>query len=225
MGLCSFPCSVPDPRSNGSPRNRHAPPILRALGRGSSMSLSSRRPRGLVWNFGLDELCQLDERLLPAELAGVDGDHVGDALLHDAQLGTAGHLPQVDRGVHLAGHTRVVEPLRVTDALMRYELTIRAAEGVASARREVRERHLEGAAGPRVQVVDPTRESVRRKPFGRGIRIEEGAIQLLRLRAQHAVQPNYVEWHGESPFAGAFRAPTPTSRSARRRIDNAGFLR
>src|SRR5690242_8157589 len=109
---------------------------------GAADAIESRARRRLVRNLGLDEIRELGERLLPAEIARLDWDRVGKTRLDDAQLGSAGHLPQRDRRLHLAGQVRIVELVRVTDALVRYELEVRASEGVAVSRREVRERHL-----------------------------------------------------------------------------------
>ncbi len=45
---------------------------------------------------------------------------------------------------------------------------------------EVGERHFEGAADFRLQMVHLGGESVRRKPFGHGVRIEKRAVDSLR---------------------------------------------
>ena len=57
-----------------------------------------------------------------------------------------------------------------------HQFEVLAAEGVALAGGEVRERHLVGAADLGVQVVDLAGESVRRKPLGHRVGVEERPI-------------------------------------------------
>src|SRR2546429_9962443 len=61
--------------------------------------------------------------------------------------------------------------------------------------REIRERHLVGAADFGVHMVPLAREPVRRKPFGHRIRVDERPIDLLGRRTQHAVKPDGVCRH------------------------------
>jgi hypothetical protein len=63
---------------------------------------------------------------------------------------------------------------------------------VALAGGEISERHLVGAADFRVQVMDLARESIRRKPLGQCVRIEERPINSLRCRPEHTVEPDGV---------------------------------
>jgi hypothetical protein len=53
--------------------------------------------------------------------------------------------------------------------------------------REIPERHLEGAAHLRVEVIDVARKSVRWQPLGNGVGFKESAIHALGRRAQHPV--------------------------------------
>src|SRR5665213_197317 len=39
-----------------------------------------------IWNLGLDQLCQLRERFLPAEIAHLGRNDVRHAFLHDVQF-------------------------------------------------------------------------------------------------------------------------------------------
>ena len=69
------------------------------------------------------------------------------------------------------------------------------------ARGEIRERHLEGTADFGVHVMNLARESVRRKPFGHCVGIQERAIDLLRRRTEHAVKPDGICRHDCAPLA------------------------
>ena len=60
--------------------------------------------------------------------------------------------------------------------------------GVAA--REIAERHLERAADGGLEVMDRAGEAVRGEPFGQGIGLEEGAIDLLRAGAKDTVEAN-----------------------------------
>jgi hypothetical protein len=90
----------------------------------------------------------------------------------------------------LAGQGRVVELVVVTKELVRLEFEIRSAEGEAASGAEIGERHLVGASDPGIEVMGLARESVRWKPFGHCVRVEECPVNSLWRRAQHSVQPN-----------------------------------
>ena len=63
---------------------------------------------------------------------------------------------------------------------------------------EIGERHLVRAADFRVQVMNLARESVRGKPLGHRVCIQECPINPLRRRAEHSVKSNdvcIVCWH------------------------------
>src|ERR1043166_212930 len=54
-------------------------------------------------NLRLDETGKQPKRFLPAEIAGLQRNDRGYAFLHDVQLGSAGHLLQRHRNLHLSG--------------------------------------------------------------------------------------------------------------------------
>ena len=51
-----------------------------------------RSPFSLLIDFGLDEAGEISQRLLPAEIARLHRNGVGNAFLHDSQLGADGYL-------------------------------------------------------------------------------------------------------------------------------------
>ena len=104
----------------------------------------------------------------------------------------AEYLLQDDRRLHFSREVRIVELVRVADALAGLQLQIRSAEGVALAGGEIGERHLVCAADFSVQVMDLARESIRWKPLGHRVRVQERAINSLRRRADHSVKSNGV---------------------------------
>src|SRR5688572_1608104 len=65
----------------------------------------------------LDERRELRERFLPAEVARLERDRVGDARLRDDELGADRDLFQRDRRFHLAREARIVEAVRVAQPL------------------------------------------------------------------------------------------------------------
>src|ERR1700704_4306053 len=121
---------------------------------GSSGNLTA----GLLIDLGLDELRQVSQRLLPAEIAGLRWNGVRHAGLFDVHLRTDQDFLQSHGHLHLAGQVRIVEKVRVTQALPRDELNIFAAEGVAVTVREVPEGHLECAADLRLVLVHGSSE-------------------------------------------------------------------
>src|SRR5581483_6858827 len=185
---------------------------------------AARRSAASLLDFGLDQPRQRRERLLPAEIARLERNDVGHSLLHDVHLRADGHLPQGDRHPHLARQARVVEPVGVADALGARQLEILPAERVALAGREVRERHPEGAADPRVQVVHLAREPVRGQPLDHRVRVEEGPVDLLGRSPQHAVKPDGVARHrlllssARSALDAGERAPRGTAAPPPHRI-------
>jgi hypothetical protein len=71
---------------------------------------------------------------------------------------------------------------------------------VTLAGREVGERHFEGAADLGVQVMDLGGESVRWKPLGHGIGVEECAIHFFGRRTKDPVQTNGTGGHDIIPL-------------------------
>ena len=78
--------------------------------------------RRLVRDLGLDELRQQRQRFLPAEIAGLGGMTSGIPSCTMFSSVPHGHLLQRDRHLHLARQVRVVELVRVADALVRHQL-------------------------------------------------------------------------------------------------------
>src|SRR6266446_7846349 len=161
-------------------------------GRPAAALAANRVPvrHALVWNLGLDELRKECQRLLPAEIARLGRNDAGHPFLHDAQLCADGYLPQGYRRLHLSRQARVIELVRVANALVARELDVRSAEGVTLAGCEVGERHLVGATYPGVLVVNLAGESVRWQPLGQRVRIEERSVDPLWRSSQHTVKPN-----------------------------------
>src|SRR5438067_175918 len=82
---------------------------------------------------------------------------------------------------------------------------------MAHARGEIAKRHPEGPADFRVEVMHGASKAVGRQPLRQGVRLDEGAIDLVGLRGQDAVQSNGVG-HGCFSRAGApTMQPTATS--------------
>src|SRR5437868_9093408 len=105
-----------------------------------------RSLRPLIRDLGFDELGQEGERFLPAEAASLGRNGVRNPFLYDVQLSSAEHLLQGNRRLHRAGKVRIVELVRVADALVRRQLEKSSAKGVAFSGGEIRERHPVGAA-------------------------------------------------------------------------------
>src|SRR5689334_16979798 len=86
------------------------------------------------------------------------------------------------------------------------------------ATREVRERHLVRAANGGLEMMDRTRESIRRKPFANCTSINKGTVNSLRRRHQHAMKFDCVRIICCHDFA-----PLTLSRTAQGQIDNQGM--
>src|SRR5262249_8251678 len=144
----------------------------------------------LIWNLGLDELSKQGQRFLPAEIASLGWDDGRHAFLNNAQLRADGYSLEANRRLHFPRQIRVVELVRIADALVRRQLAIGPAKRVALAGAEVGERHPMGTADPGVQLLNLGRKAVRRKPFDHRVRIKERAVDPLRWCTQHAVKPD-----------------------------------
>jgi hypothetical protein len=153
--------------------------------------------RPLIRNLGLDQFGQEDEGLLPAEVAHLRRNGGGQSFLLDVQFRAAGDLFQINGRFDFSRQVWVVKFVGVTDAAMRRQLAIFSTEGMSRAGAEVGERHFEGAADSCLQVVHLAGESVRRKPFGLGIRIKESPVDLLGRRADDTMKSDGVRGHGE----------------------------
>src|SRR5690606_7395566 len=102
---------------------------------------------------------------------------------------------------HLAGHVRVLERVRVDDALVRYQFLPFPAEAVAVAAGEVTEGHPVTAADARVERVDGAGEAVGRQPLGLGRGVGEGAEHAFGRGGEHAVETD-GSCHGPAPVFG-----------------------
>src|SRR5467141_1304551 len=157
-------------------------------------------PRGqasstLAGNLSFDELCEKDERFLPAEIAGLGRNGIRYPFLHYVQLSTARDLLQGYSRLHFSGQIRVVEFVRVANAFVWHQLKILSAERVAMARGEVCERHLVGTADFRIQMVNLAGKAIRREPFGHCVGIEKRPIDSLGRSTEHTVEPDDVCGH------------------------------
>src|SRR5262249_31526519 len=116
--------------SSRVPNNSHSPDKL-------------ARPRDMtslfasVLDLGLDEHDEVIERLLPAEITGLDRDGRRQALLDDIDLRTDRHRLQGDGGDHLTEQVRILEAIRVADELICNEIQVLAAEDVRLAGGEI----------------------------------------------------------------------------------------
>src|SRR5438874_5371633 len=91
----------------------------------------------LVRNLSLDKFRQQSQRFLPAEIARLGRNDRGHTFLRDVQLSSAGYFLQRDRHLHFSRQVRIVELVRVTDALVGFQFEITPAEGVALAGGEI----------------------------------------------------------------------------------------
>src|SRR6185369_3490764 len=157
---------LPRNRYFGGIEPRQSPPTPRSppwKGGGFYRSARPRRAAASLVDLGLDELRQLPQRFLPAQITGLGRDHVRYAGLLDAHLGAAGHGLEGDRDRHLAGQIGIVEAIGVDQPLARHELEIFAAEAVRMPGGEVAERHAVLAADPGIELMDRTEKAERRK--------------------------------------------------------------
>jgi len=155
-------------------------------------SKTRRGELGLIGDLGFDQFRQKNERFLPAEVAHLGRDHVGHALLHDIQFRPARHLLQGYSDLHFSRHIRVIELVRVTNALIRHELSVCAAEGVTLAGAEIGERDPVVAADFGVHLVNLAGKSIRWQPFRHRLRIKKRAVNFFRCGPEHPVNLDCV---------------------------------
>src|SRR5215469_1889989 len=93
-------------------------------------------PDALLIDLGLDEPCQVSQRLLPTEITSLGWNDVWHACLRDIHLGADQYFLQRHRHLHLAGQIGIIEFVRVAQAFACDELDIGAAKRMAFARRE-----------------------------------------------------------------------------------------
>ena len=145
--------------------------------------MAEPRPGFLSWDFCFDELGQQRQGFLPTQVARLGRNGRGYSFLRDVQFRPAEDLLQDDRRLHFAGQRRDIECAVVSDALVRLEFEIRSAKGVAFAVAEISERHLVRATDFPIDLMDLTGETIRRKPFGHRVGIQECTIDPLRSGA------------------------------------------
>src|SRR6478609_5450780 len=90
---------------------------------------------------------------------------------------------------------RIVEFVGVANPFVRSQFDVRPAKRMTLASREIRERHFVSAANFGVHLVHVGRESVRRKPFGHGLWIEERLVDFFGRRSKDAVKSNSICCH------------------------------
>src|SRR4029077_19168165 len=83
----------------------------------------------------------------------------------------------------------------VANAFMRHQLEVPSSKGVTAACTKVREGHLVCTADSGIQMVNPAREAVRRKPLGHCVCVEERPIDLLGRRTEQPVKPDGICGH------------------------------
>src|SRR5512139_116380 len=170
-----------------------------ALGEGRTASLSEGPPtsaplhrwvtrHGSLRDLGFHQLCEQGKRLLPTQVARLDGNDSGYSFLQHVQLRSTRHFLQGHRRPHLSRQVRVVKRIRVANAFERYQFQILSSERVAVARGEVRERHLVRAADPGFYLVDFAGKAVGGKPLDHCVGVEERPIDSLRCGTEHAVE-------------------------------------
>src|SRR3546814_146709 len=143
---------------------------------------------GSVGDFRLEECGELAQRLLPAEVTGLDGNEIGDVLLNHRHLGSDGNGLQRDGHFHLARKVRVIEHVAVDEQFARDKFQIGAAEGMALPGGEVPEGHSVPAAFPGLKLVDRTGETEGWQPARNGVGFQECAVDLFRPGGEDPVQ-------------------------------------
>src|SRR5579859_1219758 len=86
----------------------------------------------LIRYFGFDKFSQQHERLLPAEVARLGGNDVGHPFLKNAQVGSHRDLLQGDCNLEFTWQIRLVEFVRVANALVRDKFEVGTAERVGA---------------------------------------------------------------------------------------------
>ena len=77
---------------NGAPRGRKSRIALTVSGDSSDANAAIASASGSIWNLRLDQVGKKSKRLLPAKIAGLGRDDVGNPFLSDVDLGSARHL-------------------------------------------------------------------------------------------------------------------------------------
>src|SRR5690606_35176004 len=148
------------------------------------VEMSSASGSATIRDFGFDQLRQHVQRIAPAEVAHVDGDHGRDAGLLDLQVGARDALLQPDGDLHLAGQLRAVEGVGVVDQRVLDQLDELHRERVARTGAEVGERHAVAAADARLEFMHRRSKAVGRKPAHQRVGAGERAVHPLGRRGE-----------------------------------------
>ena len=139
-----------------------------------------------------DKFGQKFEQFLPAEITGFGGDSCRNAFLDDVQIRAAKDLFERNGRLKFTGHVRIIEFVRVTNTLVRCQIKVDSAEGMAFADAEIGKGHVVTGAYAGVQAMDFAGKAVWRQPFGQCVGVQEGLINLLRGGAEDAVQADGI---------------------------------
>src|ERR1700687_3264122 len=97
----------------------------------------NRQASSLLSDLRLDEFGQGSQRLLPAQVTGLDWNDSRQAFRHDVDFRAERDFLQRHRHSNLTGQVRVLELVGVAQALVGDELNILATERVAMAGAEI----------------------------------------------------------------------------------------
>src|SRR5665213_1058112 len=122
---------------------------------------SNRRPSSLLSDLRFDESGQISQRLLPAQVTGLDWQGIRQSFLHDVDFRAKRDVPQRHRHANLARQVRVVELVGVAQAFIGDEFKILATKRVALTGGEIPKGHPVGAAGLRLNMMDGARKAIR----------------------------------------------------------------
>lgn len=144
----------------------------------------------LVLDVRFNQLRELIQRLLPTQVALLNGNQFRESLLDDLEISAATDRAERYRNLHLSGQVRIIELVRVSDPFVLTEFGICSREGMALARREIGKRYSVSTAHSDVNFVDCTGKAIRREPLGHGGRIGKSAVNTLGRCGQYPMQAN-----------------------------------
>ncbi len=147
------------------------------------------------WRSAFDKHGEMQQRFLPAEVAGFFRDHSGDTGLCDIQFRAAGDGFELYGNLHGALQVRIVENIGVAHEFVRHQFDIFAAEGVTVTVAELSEGHFESAADFRFKVEDFAQVTIRRQPASERVRIEKGFVNEFGLCFEHAMEMDGMSVH------------------------------
>lgn len=74
---------------------------------------------GCSGNFRFDEFGEKLQRLLPADVTGIEWNHIGNARLFHPQFSAHGHGADRNRSDHLARHVGIVKNVGIPNPFVR----------------------------------------------------------------------------------------------------------